>query len=386
MIGREYGADPYVTKDGVTVAKEVILSDPEENMAAQFLRQAASKTAQAAGDGTTTATVYAESIYNNGLKTIANGANSNEVRRGLEAGLLEVVDQYKKWSRPVIDSATLISVAVCSANQDQLVGELVAKAINEVGKDGVVTIEEGRTLETFVDVVTGFQFSKGYISGNFVTSKETMRAEYESPKILVTDQRIKTVKQIISLLEQHNKSGKDSVLVIIAPEIEDEALHLLTLNYLRGAIKVLPIKAPSFGDRQAEVLEDIAVMTGAKVISQVNGISLETAKVDLVCGTCKKITADQDSTTIVAGNGDLELVGARIEHIKTRLSVVAHDFDREFLQERLAKMTGGVARIVVGGATSRRKSSRRKPSPWRNRPEPKSCSRPTRWPPCSIQT
>lgn len=360
MIEREYG-DPYVTKDGVTVAKEVELPDPIENMGAQIVKQATSKTSSVAGDGTTTATIYAEAIYNAGLKSIANGAKSQEVKRGIDKAVAVIVSELGKMAKPVVNQSQMIQIAICSANQDKEVGNIVAAAIEKVGRDGVVTIEEGRTIETGIEVVDGLQIDRGFLSGNFATNKEAMVAEYENPLILLTDMRISTVKPILKFLENIARSTRP--LLIIAEDVDGEALATFIVNNLRGAIKCVAVKAPSFGDRRLEILEDIAVVTGATVLSREHGHSLENIDIDML-GTCKKVTVTQDTTTIVEGgptgnNPQIEAIKARISigveeriaQLKNRLASVSNDFDREKLQERLAKLVGGVARIIVGGAT-----------------------------------
>lgn len=360
MIERDFG-DPYVTKDGVTVAKEIDLPDPIENMGAQMVKQVTSKTSAVAGDGTTTATIYAEAIYEAGLKSIANGAKSQEVKRGIDKAVAEIVSGLESMAKPITDQKQMVQVAVCSANQDELVGNIVASAIEKVGKDGVVTIEEGRTIETTIDVVDGLQFERGMLSGNFATNKELMSAEYEQPLILICDQRISSIKPMMPFFEKYVRTNRP--LVIIAEDVEGEALATLVVNHLRGTFKCVAVKAPGFGDRRSEMLEDLAIVTGGTVISKESGLTLESVQMEHL-GTCAKITITADTTTIVEGGpvGDSEQVQAikariqgmvqeRVNQIRNRLAAVSHDFDREKLQERLAKMVGGVARIIVGGAT-----------------------------------
>ena len=347
MIERDFG-DPYITKDGVTVAKEIELVDPFENMGAQMVKQVTAKTSNLAGDGTTTATIYTEAIYLAGLKSIAAGAKSQDVKRGIDMAVEVVVAELRNMAKPVINQDQMVQVAVCSANQDKTIGGVVADAINKVGKDGVVTIEEGRTLETVIEEVDGLQFNRGYINANFATDRATMVAEYNDPAILLVDQRITSVKPLMGILEAVAKSKKQ--LVLIAEDVEGEALATLVVNHVRGMLNTVAIKAPDFGDRRLEMLNDLATVTGATLITKESGMSLETAKLEHL-GSCKKITVTSDTTTIVEGAGDEAEIEERIAHIKHRISVVSNDFDREKLQERLAKLAGGVARIQVGGAT-----------------------------------
>lgn len=342
--------DPYFTKDGVTVAREIELPDPFENMGAQIVRQATSETASVAGDGTTTATIYVEAIYEAGLKSIASGAKSQQVKHGIELAVREVVKQLQLMAKPVLNKEQLIRVGICSANHDENIGTIVADAINQVGKDGVVTIEEGQTLETYVEIVEGLQIERGYISANFVTNKETNRAEYEEPFILVADCRINSIQQIIKQLEQLVTKHSSKALIIIAEDIDGEALSTLAFNHVRGSFRVCAIKAPGFGDRRRDIMQDIATSIGATVVGA-DGILLEKAVLSECCGTCKKITVSRENTIIIGGKGDIEKVSERIHTLQAQIENVAGDFDREKLQERLAKLTGGVGRIVVGGAT-----------------------------------
>lgn len=348
MCERDFG-DPYVTKDGVTVAKEIELSDPLENMGAQMVKQVTSQTSKAAGDGTTTATIYAEAIYDAGLKSIAAGAKSQEVKRGIDKAVGFVIQELAAMARPVISEDQMRQVAICSANQDHVIGTIVADAIGKVGKDGVVTIEEGRTLDTYVEVVDGLQFDRGMLSAHFATNRETVTTEYENPHILLVDGKVSNIKALIPILEKALKTDKKP-FVVIAEDVDGEALATLVVNHARNALQAVAIKSPGFGDRRREMMEDLAIVTGGTLISQELGVSLEAAQIGHL-GSCKKITVTQDTTTIVQGSGNPASVQERINHIKNRLDSVAGDFDKEKLQERLAKLTGGVARIVVGGAT-----------------------------------
>jgi chaperonin GroEL len=349
LYAREYG-DPIFTKDGVTVAKEVELSDPLENMGAQIVRQATSKTASLAGDGTTTATIYVESIYEAGLKHIANGAKAREIKMGIELAVKTISDGLRAAALPVVSIEQLKQVGICSANQDVEIGTIVAEAIEKVGKDGVVTIQEGGSLETTTELVDGLQFNRGWLHQNFVTNQETLRAEYEKPAILVTDQKLSSIKTIMPWLEGHMKNSQGVGLVIIAEEIDGDGLGLLVVNHTRGAFKAVAVKAPDFGDRRRAQLEDIAVMTGATLITAECGIKWDQIS-GKHFGSCEKIIIDRDSTTIINGTGDKAKIDARIEQAKAQLNALANDFDKERAQERLAKLTGGVARITVGGAT-----------------------------------
>ena len=351
LCAREY-SDPYFTKDGVTVAKEIELEDLMENMGAQIVRQATSKTASSAGDGTTTATIYVQAIYEAGLKSIANGAKPKEIKTGIEMATNVVVNELQKYAKPIVDAEQLIQVGICSANQDKEIGTIVAEAIEKVGRDGVVTIEEGRTLETTTEIVDGLQFTRGYLSANFATNKDTQRAEYEKPLIFVTDQKLSGVKTILPLLEKIVKAGlQDRGLIVIADDVEGEALGILALNHVRGSFKACAIKAPDFGDRRTAQLEDIAIVTGATLVSSETGLTVDKVDPNKHLGTCERITIDRDTTTIVKGAGKREDVEARITLVKNQLENLANDFDKEKTQERLAKLVGGVARITVGGAT-----------------------------------
>lgn len=350
LSAREYN-DPYFTKDGVTVAKEVELPDPLENMGAQIVRQAAAKTAATAGDGTTTATIYVEAIYEAGLKSIANGAKPKAIKTGIELATNLVVAELQKHARPIVSIEQLIQVGICSANQDIEIGTIVASAIEKVGKDGVVTIEEGRTLETSTEIVDGLQFNRGYITPNFKTNQETERTEYDKPLILITDQKLSGQKTLLPFLEKVVKWELASHgLVIIADDVEGEALGILVVNHVRGLFKAVAIKAPDFGDRRRAQLEDLAIITGATVISPESNLTIDKVEKKHL-GSCERIVIDRDTTTIVKGIGKREDVEARIALVRAQIDNLANDFDKEKAQERLAKLVGGVARITVGGAT-----------------------------------
>lgn len=344
--------DPFFTKDGVTVAKEIELPDQLENMAAQIVRQATSKTASAAGDGTTTATIYVEAIYEAGLKSIANGAKAQEIKAGMDLAVTKIVEALAEAARPITSIDELIQVGISSANQDTAIGTIVAEAIEKVGRDGVVTIEEGRTLETYSEVVDGFQFNRGYLHPNFATDPALQIAMYEKPLILITDRKLGSdLRPLVGLMEKLARAQKTTQgFVIIAEDISEESLALCVVNHVRGAFKCVGVKAPGFGDRRREQLTDIATMTGATLVSSETGLTLDKVEITHL-GTCEKITIDRDTTTIIKGGGDKIAITARIELIKHQLDNIAGDFDREHLQERLAKMTNGVARIIVGGAT-----------------------------------
>lgn len=347
MIERDFGY-PFVTKDGVTVAKEVDLPDRIENMGAQMVKQVTAKTSTVAGDGTTTATIYADAIFSAGIKNITFGAKPQEVKRGIDKAVDAIIKELSRLSRPIVDIEEISQVAKCSANQDTTIGTMIADAMNKVGQDGVITIEEGRTMETFVNVVDGMQFNKGYLSPHFATNKETGICEFESPLILITDHNIVNTKSILSLLDKILKDTRP--LVIIAENIDGDALATLIVNNLKGNIKVVAISAPGFGDRRQDTLNDIAIVTGSRFISKDLGSKLEDVKMSDL-GTCEKLVADRDATTIVKGGGKSEDVDSRIQLIRTSLESTVTDFDREKLQERLARLAGGIAQIVVGGAT-----------------------------------
>lgn len=346
-IEKKFGS-PAVTKDGVTVAKEITLKDPIENLGAQMVKEVASKTADVAGDGTTTATALAQAIFREGLKNVTAGANPMEIKRGIEEAVRIVVDELKKMSRPISSSKEIAQVATLSANGDETIGKLIAEAMEKVGKDGVITIEESRNIDTYVDVVEGMQFDRGYISPYFVTNPDKMVAELEDPLILIHDKKISSMKDLLPILEAVVRMGKP--LLIIAEDVEGEALATLVVNKLRGTLKVVAVKAPGFGDRRKAMLEDIAILTGGTVISEEQGYKLELATLDYL-GKAKKVTVDKDNTTIVGGQGDPDKIKARINQIKAQIETTTSEYDKEKLQERLAKLSGGVAVIYVGAAT-----------------------------------
>jgi len=346
-IEKKFGA-PVVTKDGVTVAKEITLKDPLENLGAQMVKEVASKTADVAGDGTTTATVLAQAIFREGLKNVTAGANPMEIKRGIEEAVRVVVEELKKMSRPITSSKEIAQVATLSANGDETIGNLIAEAMEKVGKDGVITIEESRNIDTYVEVVEGMQFDRGYISPYFVTNPDKMVAELEDALILIHDKKISSMKDLLPILEQVVRVNKP--LLIIAEDVEGEALATLVVNKLRGTLRVAAVKAPGFGDRRKAMLEDIAILTGGTVISEEQGYRLEHATLDYL-GKAKKITIDKDNTTIVGGQGDPEKIKARINQIKAQIETTTSEYDKEKLQERLAKLSGGVAVIYVGAAT-----------------------------------
>ena len=347
LIQKSFGA-PSITKDGVSVAKEIELADPIANMGAQLVKEVASKTADAAGDGTTTATVLAYSIFKEGLRNITAGANPIEVKRGMDKAAEAITQELKKISKPVSGKKEIAQVATISANSDAKVGELIAEAMEKVGKDGVITVEEAKGINDELSVVEGMQFDRGYLSPYFVTNSDKMEAELEHPYILLTDKKITSMKDILPLLESTMKSGKP--LLIIAEDIEGEALTTLVVNKLRGVLNVAAVKAPGFGDRRKEMLKDIATLTGGEVISEELGKTLENATIaDL--GQASRIVIDKDNTTIVDGVGSKDAVNARIAQIKTQIESTTSDYDREKLRERLAKLSGGVAVIKVGAAS-----------------------------------
>jgi len=347
LLDKKFGA-PTITKDGVTVAKEIELKDPYENMGAQLVREVASKTSDVAGDGTTTATVLAYAIYKEGIKHAAAGANTMEIKRGIEKAVDVVVDELKKLSRNVSDKKEIAQVGTISANNDSEIGNLIADAMDKVGKDGVITVEEAKSMQTTLDVVEGMQFDRGYISPYFVTDPERMECVLEDAYILIHEKKISSMKDLLPILEQIAKMGKP--LLIIAEEVEGEALATLVVNKLRGTLQVCAVKAPGFGERRKAMLEDIAILTGGTMLSEDIGIKLENVKItDL--GRAKKITVDKENTTIVEGAGEKSKIQGRIKQIKTQIEETTSDYDREKLQERLAKIVGGVAVINVGAAT-----------------------------------
>ncbi len=348
VIDKKFGA-PQVTKDGVTVAKEIDLSDPYANLGAQMVKEVASKTADKAGDGTTTATVLAQSIISVGLKNVTAGANPMDLKRGIDKAVSAVVDNLKKMSQDIdVKSEKLEQVATISANNDKEIGELIADAMKKVGKEGVITVEESKTAETHVDVVEGMQFDRGYISPYFVTNTDKMEAEFDSPFILIYDKKISSMKELLPILEPAAQSGHP--LLIIAEDVDGEALATLIVNRLRASLKIAAVKAPGFGDRRKEMLEDIATLTGGVVISEEKGMKLEDATMDML-GRCDKITINKENTTIVNGAGSKELISARVDQIRAQIEKTTSDYDREKLQERLAKLAGGVAVLYVGAAS-----------------------------------
>ncbi|HDZ00787.1 MAG TPA: chaperonin GroEL [Nitrospirae bacterium] len=347
VLDKKFGA-PTITKDGVTVAKEIELKDPYENMGAQLVREVASKTSDVAGDGTTTATVLAYAIYKEGMKHAAAGANAMEVKRGIEKAVEAVVGELKKNSKSIQDKKEIAQVGTISANNDPEIGNLIADAMDKVGKDGVITVEEAKSMLTTLDVVEGMQFDRGYISPYFVTDAERMECSLEDAMILIHEKKISSMKDLLPILEQTAKMGKP--LMIIAEEIEGEALATLVVNKLRGTLQVCAVKAPGFGERRKAMLEDIAILTGGTLISEDLGIKLENINVNDL-GKAKKITVDKENTTIVEGAGDADKIKGRVKQIKAQIDETTSDYDREKLQERLAKIVGGVAVINVGAAT-----------------------------------
>ncbi len=347
ILEKSFGS-PAVTKDGVTVAKEIELEDAYENMGAQMVKEVASKTSSVAGDGTTTATILAESIFDEGLKNITAGANAMQVKRGIELGVDAIVNELHNMSTSVVSSKQFEQVATCSANQDVEIGKKLAEAMDKVGKDGVITVEEGQSLETTVELVEGMQFDKGYLSPHFVNDLENMTAVLEKPYILVHEKKISSIKSLVPLLEKVAKQGKP--LLVIAEDVEGEALATLVVNKLRGVLQVAAVKAPGFGDRRKALLSDIAVLTGGDAIFEDLGLQLENIELTQL-GRAKRITIDKDSTTIIEGGGSTEAIKGRIEQIKNEIDKSTSDYDIEKLQERLAKLVGGVAQINVGAAT-----------------------------------
>lgn len=347
ILDKKFGS-PQITKDGVTVAKEIELADPFENMGAQMVREVASKTNDVAGDGTTTATLLAEAVYREGLKNITAGANPMALKRGIDAATGAVVDAIAKLSKKVKSVDEITQVATLSANGDEEIGKIISDAMDKVGKDGTITVEEAKTLETTLDVVEGMQFDKGYLSPYFVTDPEEMECVLENPYILLFEKKISNLQDLLPLLQSVAKTGRP--LMIIAEDVEGEALATLVVNKLRGSFQVCAVKAPGFGDRRKAILEDIAVLTGGKLISEDLGIKLENVTVDML-GKAAKVTVDKDNTTIVQGKGKNADISARVALIKKQIEETTSDYDREKLQERLAKLAGGVAIIKVGAAT-----------------------------------
>ena len=347
ILDKKFGS-PTITKDGVTVAKEIELEDPYENMGAQLVREVASKTSDVAGDGTTTATILAESIYKEGLRNVTAGANPTSLQRGIMKGVDAIVEELKKLSKKVSDRTEIAQVATVSANWDKTIGEIIADAMDKVGKDGTITVEEAKSIETTLEVVEGMQFDKGYLSPYFVTNAEAMEAVLENAYILIYEKKISSLKDLLPLLEKVAKAGRP--LLIIAEDVEGEALATLVVNKLRGTLQVCAVKAPGFGDRRKAMLEDIAVLTGGRLISEDLGIKLENIKLEDM-GKTKRVTVDKENTTIVEGSGKSADIQGRVAQIRRQIEETTSDYDKEKLQERLAKLAGGVAVINVGAAT-----------------------------------
>jgi chaperonin GroEL len=347
ILDKKFGS-PTITKDGVTVAKEIELEDPYENMGAQLVREVASKTSDVAGDGTTTATILAESIYREGLRNVTAGANPTSLQRGIMKGVDAIVEELKKLSKKVSDRTEIAQVATVSANWDKTIGEIIADAMDKVGKDGTITVEEAKSIETTLEVVEGMQFDKGYLSPYFVTNAEAMEAILENAYILIYEKKVSSLKDLLPLLEKVAKASRP--LLIIAEDVEGEALATLVVNKLRGTLQVCAVKAPGFGDRRKAMLEDIAVLTGGRLISEDLGIKLENIKLEDM-GKAKRVTVDKENTTIVEGSGKNQDIQGRVAQIRRQIDETTSDYDREKLQERLAKLAGGVAVINVGAAT-----------------------------------
>ncbi len=347
VLEKSFGA-PTITKDGVTVAKEIELEDANENMGAQMVKEVASKTSSVAGDGTTTATIYAEAIFEEGLKNVAAGANAMDLKRGIDKATAAIVAGLADLSNPVKSSTEIAQVGTCAANQDAEIGKMIAQAMDKVGKDGVITVEEGKSLDTEVELVEGMQFDKGYISPHFVNKVETMEADLEKPLILIHEKKISAIKDLVGLLEKIAQAGRP--LLIIAEDVDGEALATLVVNKLRGTLQVAAVKAPGFGDRRKETLRDIATLTGGKAIMEDMGIAMENIEMtDL--GSAKRVRIDKDNTTLIEGAGETGDIQGRIQQIKNEIDATTSDYDREKLEERLAKLSGGVAQINVGAAT-----------------------------------
>jgi chaperonin GroEL len=348
VLEKKYGA-PQITKDGVTVAKDIELSDPYQNMGAQMVKEVASKTGDMAGDGTTTATVLAQSLINVGLKNVTAGANPMDIKRGIDKAVEKVIKHLASQATVIGDDlAKIEQVARISANDDQEIGKLIAEAMGKVHKEGVITVEESKSTSTYVEVVEGMQFDRGYISAYFVTNAEKMEAELETPYILIYDKKISSMKDMLPILEASAQTGKP--LLIVAEDVESEALATLVVNRLRGSLRVCAVKAPGFGDRRKEMLEDIAILTGGTVISEEKGLKLEHATLEML-GTAEKVTVNKENTTIVNGYGDKEMIKARVGQIKQQMTTTTSDYDKEKLQERLAKLAGGVAVLYIGAAS-----------------------------------
>src|SRR6266550_2814659 len=347
VLEKSFGS-PTVTKDGVTVAKEIELEDAYENMGAQMVKEVASKTSTVAGDGTTTATVYAEAIFGEGLRNVASGANPTQIQRGIQLAVDAIVEELKKMSKKVDSSKEVAQVGTSSANQDEQIGKMIADAMDKVGKDGVITVEEGKSLDTKVDLVEGMQFDKGFLSPHFVTDVNTMTAVLEDAYILIHEKKISSARDLVPVLSRVAEQGKP--MLIVAEEIEGEALATLVVNKLRGTLRVCAVKAPGFGDRRKAMLEDIAIVTGGTAIFEELGIKLENVEISQL-GRAKKIRVDKDNTTIIEGDGNEKAIKGRIEQLKNEIDATTSDYDKEKLQERLAKLAGGVAQIQVGAAT-----------------------------------
>lgn len=347
ILDKKFGA-PSVTKDGVSVAKEIELKEPIENLGAQLVKEVASKTADQAGDGTTTATVLAQAIYGAGIKNVAAGANPMDLKRGIDKAVAAIVEQLHKNSKPVSDNKEIAQVATISANNDNEIGKMIAEAMEKVGKDGVITVEEAKGTETEVKTVEGMQFDRGYLSPYFVTDADKMEAELETPHILIYDKKISAMKELLPILEASAQTGKP--LLIIAEDVDGEALATLVVNKIRGSLRIAAVKAPGFGDRRKAMLEDIAILTGGTVISEERGYKLESATIDYL-GTAEKVLIDKDNTTIVNGAGKTKDITARINQIKQQIENTTSDYDKEKLQERLAKLSGGVGILYIGAAT-----------------------------------
>ena len=348
IVGKSFGG-PQVTKDGVTVAKEIELEDALENMGAQMVKEVASKTNDLAGDGTTTATILAQSIVNEGLKNVTAGANPMDLKRGVDKAVTAIVDELNKSAKTVGNSSEKIQqIASISANNDSAIGDLITQAFEKVGKEGVITVEEAKGTDTYVDVVEGMKFDRGYLSPYFVTNSEKMESDLESPYILLYDKKISAMKDLLPILEPVAQSGKP--LLVIAEDVDGEALATLVVNKLRGALKIAAVKAPGFGDRRKAMLEDIAILTGGTVISEERGFNIENTTIDML-GSAERVTIDKDNTTIVNGSGDKKEIQARVGQIKSQIETTTSDYDKEKLQERLAKLAGGVAVLYVGAAS-----------------------------------
>jgi chaperonin GroEL len=347
VLDKSFGA-PTVTKDGVSVAKEIELEDKFENMGAQMVKEVASKTSDVAGDGTTTATVLAQSMLREGLKSVAAGMNPMDLKRGLDKAVVKVVEALQDLSKPTVDDKAIAQVGTISANSDENVGAIIAEAMTKVGKEGVITVEEGQALENELDVVEGMQFDRGYLSPYFINNQESMSAELEDPMILLHDKKISNIRDLLPILESVAKAGKP--LVLIAEDVEGEALATLVVNTIRGIVKVVAVKAPGFGDRRKAMLQDMAILTGGNVISEEVGLSLEKATLDDL-GTAKKVQVTKENTTIIDGAGSTKDIEARVNQIRQQIEETTSDYDREKLQERVAKLAGGVAVIKVGAAT-----------------------------------